>query len=224
MAKRKAKSKAKQLTENQQLYQNQINRLKRALKKARKEGYIFEYNIPEMPKRVTKPAIEKLKKIKPMDIYRKGQYKAGDTVIPAEQQIKAKKELAKLKRKQTIERKKHEQNNIPNYDIINTLRDALSKLHIEARPITSNIGIVDLQYPLEVFEDNLSYYEQQGELNNYVEWLKQNETTITMQLEVVYNPSDDNGTRQRSYATLVSILNGGVLTDLQSKILGEMGD
>ena len=63
-------AKRKKLTPNQQEYRKQITRLNRAIRRIEKAGYVFQEDIIfEMPKRVTKKAIERLKAIKPKDLY-----------------------------------------------------------------------------------------------------------------------------------------------------------
>lgn len=58
MAKKKPK-----LTPNQLEYQRQLKLLKRRIKSWERKGYLFEIRIPEMPKRVRKKDIQKLKNI-----------------------------------------------------------------------------------------------------------------------------------------------------------------
>lgn len=63
------------LTINQSEYMKELNRIKRFIKNAEKKGYNFgNYNPPEMPKRVTKKAIQTLRNIKPKDLYAKATY------------------------------------------------------------------------------------------------------------------------------------------------------
>lgn len=63
-------AKRKKLTPNQREYRKQITRLNRAIRRIEKAGYVFQEDISfEMPKRVTKKAIERLKSIKPKDLY-----------------------------------------------------------------------------------------------------------------------------------------------------------
>ena len=72
--------KSKQLTRNQQEFKKQQNRIKQFVKRAEKRGYIFEDNIvPEMPKRVTKKALEEIKSLKPNKLYGKARAIDYDT-------------------------------------------------------------------------------------------------------------------------------------------------
>lgn len=55
--------KQRKLTPNQSEYQRQLRLLKRRVKSWERKGYLFEIRIPEIPKRVTKKDIQKLKNI-----------------------------------------------------------------------------------------------------------------------------------------------------------------
>lgn len=74
----KPKTNKKRLTnkqlENRKAYRKEYNRIKRLIKRAEKRGYVFNksvYNLLKEPKRLTIRSVEKLKRIKPEDIYKK---------------------------------------------------------------------------------------------------------------------------------------------------------
>lgn len=55
-------------------YKKQVKRLKQAVRRAEKRGYIVPDNIiPEQPKRITRKSVERLKKITTKDIYAKSE-------------------------------------------------------------------------------------------------------------------------------------------------------
>lgn len=59
----------------QQEYRKQQKRIQNFIRRAEKRGYQFEENlVPEMPKRVTKQAIERIKSIKPKILYKSAVY------------------------------------------------------------------------------------------------------------------------------------------------------
>lgn len=65
---------AKKLTQLQLDYKKQVKRLKQAVRRAEKRGYIVPENvIPKQPKRITKKSVERLKKITTDDIYSKSE-------------------------------------------------------------------------------------------------------------------------------------------------------
>lgn len=65
---------AKKLTQLQLDYKKQLKRLKQAVRRAEKRGYIVPENvIPKQPKRITKKSVERLKKITTKEIYSKSE-------------------------------------------------------------------------------------------------------------------------------------------------------
>lgn len=78
------------LTKNQQAFKKEINRLRDGLRKAVKRGFLPDFNlIPDMPKRVTKKALEAIRKLKPRNIYIKGDWVDRSTgeIISAHQRV-----------------------------------------------------------------------------------------------------------------------------------------
>lgn len=68
-----AKSKkTKYVGKHVKAYVQQEKRIKRAISKAQKEGYVFDYELPQRPKRITAKAVETLTKITPKFLRTKG--------------------------------------------------------------------------------------------------------------------------------------------------------
>lgn len=92
----------------QREYVKQRNRLKQAIRRAEKRGYIFDENvIPKQPKTITKKSVERLQKIKPKDLYEKANYidtTTGEIITGKEGRQLERKESAR-KAKQTRKRK-----------------------------------------------------------------------------------------------------------------------
>ena len=60
----------KKLTPNQQVYQRERRRLQQSKYYAQRKGYVFETDpVPQMPKRVTRQAIERIQKMTTSDLY-----------------------------------------------------------------------------------------------------------------------------------------------------------
>lgn len=78
---------AKKLTQLQLDYKKQVKRLKQAVRRVEKRGYIVPENvIPKQPKRITKKSVERLKKITTKEIYSKSEkldFETGE-LIPGE--------------------------------------------------------------------------------------------------------------------------------------------
>ena len=75
-----AKRKGIKQTPNQREYAKQLQRIKNAVKRAEKRGYIFDADVvPQTPKRITKSAIQRLKETTTTKLYAKASYVVPDT-------------------------------------------------------------------------------------------------------------------------------------------------
>ena len=105
------------LTKNQIAFKKQITRIKNFIRRATKRGYEFSDNvIPTMPKRVTKKSIEKIKNIKPKDLYSKASYldKSTGEIVSGSTGRKIERNLSTQKAKETRKNnnnKRHSNNN-----------------------------------------------------------------------------------------------------------------
>ena len=109
--------KKNKLTKNQIAFKKQITRIKNFIRRATKRGYEFSDNvIPTMPKRVTKKSIEKIKNIKPKDLYSKASYldKSTGEIVSGSTGRKIERNLSSQKAKETRKNnnnKRHSNNN-----------------------------------------------------------------------------------------------------------------
>ena len=109
--------KKNKLTKNQIAFKKQITRIKNFIRRATKRGYEFSDNvIPTMPKRVTKKSIEKIKNIKPKDLYSKASYldKSTGEIVSGSTGRKIERNLSTQKAKETRKNnnnKRHSNNN-----------------------------------------------------------------------------------------------------------------
>ena len=105
------------LTKNQIAFKKQITRIKNFIRRATKRGYEFSDNvIPTMPKRVTKKSIEKIKNIKPKDLYSKASYldKSTGEIVSGSTGRKIERNLSTQKAKEARRNnnnKRHSNNN-----------------------------------------------------------------------------------------------------------------
>lgn len=77
-------------SESQQEYKKEIKRIQRIISKVEKEGYLIpEDVIPKIPKHVTKKALEKIKAIKPSDVYKAGTFVGKKATIDEPKKLKA---------------------------------------------------------------------------------------------------------------------------------------
>ena len=109
--------KKNKLTKNQIAFKKQITRIKNFIRRATERGYEFSDNvIPTMPKRVTKKSIEKIKNIKPKDLYSKASYldKSTGEIVSGSTGRKIERNLSTQKAKETRKNnnnKRHSNNN-----------------------------------------------------------------------------------------------------------------
>ena len=109
--------KKNKLTKNQIAFKKEITRIKNFIRRATKRGYEFSDNvIPTMPKRVTKKSIEKIKNIKPKDLYSKASYldKSTGEMVSGSTGRKIERNLSTQKAKETRKNnnnKRHSNNN-----------------------------------------------------------------------------------------------------------------
>lgn len=118
--------KKNKLTKNQIAFKKQITRIKNFIRRATKRGYEFsDIVIPTMPKRVTKKSIEKIKNIKPKDLYSKASYldKSTGEIVSGSTGRKIERNLSTQKAKETRKNnnnKRHSNNN-KNYTTYETV-------------------------------------------------------------------------------------------------------
>ena len=109
--------KKNKLTKNQITFKKQLTRIKNFIRRATKRGYEFSDDvIPTMPKRVTNKSIEKIKNIKPKDLYSKASYldKSTGEIVSGSTGRKIERNLSTQKAKETRKNnnnKRHSNNN-----------------------------------------------------------------------------------------------------------------
>lgn len=69
-----AKKKLAVKTVNQRLWDKEIQRIKRFMKRAEKRGYLFNYDLPERPTRVTKKQLDLIRSVRPDTLYASADY------------------------------------------------------------------------------------------------------------------------------------------------------
>lgn len=145
---------AKKLTQLQLDYKKQLKRLKQAVRRAEKRGYIVPENvIPKQPKRITKKSVERLKKIATKEIYSKSEkldFETGE-LIPGEvarkqERSEAAKKAAKTRKEKRYNAKKGESEYYePQYNtfpsgadiIIGNFKAEMSRFPEVAQPIAN---------------------------------------------------------------------------------------
>ena len=220
----------KKKTENQKAFQKERRRLLQAVRRAEKQGYIFpEDIIPNIPKRVTKKALEKIQVTKPSDLYKIAQYVYEETgeIVPAEQRKQEVKQQGIAKAKAT-RKKKAKQPKItvpkeyyPTISIIDTIRDRIDELKREAKPP------LDISFRknelVNIFDDTVTFYEMNDNISEYEDYLKKHESEIADLLNVISYDSNSEKINA-SFASLGRLLNVTSLSMEQAENLSAMAE
>ena len=220
----------KKKTENQKAFQKERKRLQQAIRRGEKNGYIFPEDIvPSLPKRVTKKQLEKIKAIKPSDLYSIAVYLYEDTgeIVPAEQRrkevLKQGIEKAKQTRKKKVKKANASVPNVyyPTISIIDTVRGRIEELQREEKPL---INISQRKNALlDIFDDTVSYYELNDNLSEYETYLKQHENEIADLLNLIAYDSDGEQINA-SFVTLGRLINVTSLSMEQAENLSAMSE
>ena len=231
------------MTKNQLEFKKQQNRLKRAIKRLEKQGYFdFNFEIPTLPKRVTKKRIEEIKAIKPKHILKNAQHVDFETgwVRPAEEVRTEKKQIAIQKRKRTIEEKRkrtiEEKPNddtpiypgkggaIPSLSTIEMVQNRLNQLANMPR-FQNTLAGEKVKALLDIFHYNLEHAESDYQYNKYVQYISEHLDDIAENSTIIEFSSDDKVEFSMALNTLIEILNGGESLSLTQAItLGEVSD
>lgn len=166
-------AKRKKPTENQKLYRKERRRVQQFIRRAEKRGYIFpEDIIPEIPKRVSKKAIESLKAKTPEELYKSARFLDVETgeLISGTERRKEERRLAYAKGRKTKEIKKV-QPEVPHYptiDIFESIRSSIEDLERKVYPMFPIEGRKGTL--LRIFDDTVTFYsDNEMELHEYFE-------------------------------------------------------
>lgn len=147
-------AKKKKPTQLQLDYKKQVKRLKQAVRRAEKRGYIIPDNIiPKQPKRITRKSVERLKKITTKDIYAKsekldietGELISGEAARKQERSEAAKKSAKTRKEKRYNAEKGESEYYEPQYEtfpsaadiVISNFRADLARFPEVAQPLVN---------------------------------------------------------------------------------------
>lgn len=226
----------KKLTPYQQEYKKQINRLKRAVKRAEKKGYVFEENVvPEMPKRVTAKSLEKIKQTKPKELYKKAEWidiDTGETMSGVERR-KYERQVATERAKTTryLNKIKREIENEPYDEYVHTISiiDRI-RSYIQEIPSARGFGNTRKGHWYEDFEPRKNAllsilddrFADEDEMDIAKDLLDKDEL-ISMHIHVVTYDSDSDDVRA-SFVQLAILLKNSSLTHKEAEELHEMSE
>lgn len=120
------------LTPTQTSYQKERKRVQRFIRDAEKRGYKFAQNVlPDIPKRITKQSVERLKKLNPKALYAKSTYYDPilDKLVTGTEEQKLIRSRASKKAAETRRRKKEKDIEGPRLEdiIIDNIKDLIKQ-------------------------------------------------------------------------------------------------
>lgn len=206
-----------------QEYMKERKRIQQAISREKKSGYIPPENLlPDIPKRITKASINRLKKITPKTIRSKSElvdFTTGEIITKESPSYK--KSVAKKNKelvKQARQKQKKEMNGfnetedglpIATFDVIEHIRNQI--INLTRKEGTRPVEIEGRkQGLLKLFDDNVSYYEYKGNLDLYYNYLLEKENDIAKQLDEIYEDSGDEKRIQNHFIELANLLNMGL--------------
>lgn len=218
---------AKKLTQLQLDYKKQVKRLKQAVRRAEKRGYIVPENlIPKQPKRITKKSVERLKKITTKEIYSKSvklDFETGE-LIPGEvarkqERSDAAKKAAKTRKNKTNKPDENTNTYYPTFSVIDVIRERIIELTRVGKP---DIPIEQRKNALlSIFDDTVTMYSDN--ITEYELYLKNNEPQIAELLDVIIYDSDVEKVSY-SFVRLGTLLNTQSLSPTQAEGLSLMSE
>lgn len=205
-----------------QEYMKERKRIRKAISQQKKSGYIIPENLlPDIPKRITKASINRLKKITPKMIRSKSDlidFTTGEIITKESSSyrksvVKANRELVKLaKQKQKKEMSAIDETEdglpIATFDVIEHIRNQI--INLTRKDGTRPIEIEGRkQGLLKLFDDNVSYYDYIGSLDLYYNYLLEKENDIAELLDKIYEDSGDEKRIENHFIELANLLNMG---------------
>lgn len=203
-----------------QEYMKERKRIQQAISREKKSGYIVpESLLPDIPKRITKASINRLKKITPKTIRSKSElvdFTTGEIITKESSNykksvIKTNKELVKLarqKQKKGMNDFNETEGDLPiaTFDVIEHIRNQI--INLTRKDGTRPVEIEGRkQGLLKIFDDNVSYYEYNDNFDLYYNYLLEKESDISEQLDEIYEDSGDEKRIQNHFIELANLLN-----------------
>lgn len=90
-----------------QQYMQERRRIQNFLRRAEKRGFDFDFDLPDIPKKPSRAAVEKLKKLKPNNLYEKAAYRTpyGEEITGTERRKQERSEASR-RAAQTVKRRR----------------------------------------------------------------------------------------------------------------------
>lgn len=220
-------AKKKKQTPLQLEYKKQVKRLKQAIARAEKRGYVFPKDIiPDKPKRITRKTVERLKKIKTAELYAKAEKLdietdelISGTEARKQERSEAAKKGAKTRKNKANKPVENQDTYYPTFSVIDVIRERIIELTRKAKP---DIPIEQRKNALlHIFDDTVTSYSDN--ITVYELYLKNNEPEIAELLDVITYDSDAEMVSY-TFVRLGRLLNTQSLSPSQAEGLSLMSE
>lgn len=227
----------RKLTPLQQEYRKQRRRVKEFIRRAKKRGYQFEEGIiPNIPKKITRSSVERLKKLTPKKLYEKAEYvdiETGEIKTSKQRQLEVRKEATK-KAKETLQRKKYRESKydkitpdiyIPTISIIDKIREYIESIPSSRAFATRKTGAFFEDFSskksslLSILEDRYSDTEEYDLEQEFI----QKESEIAELIQVI-TYSSDNESVGYSFVKLAVLIKGSSLSHKEAENISDEAD
>lgn len=217
-------------------YYKELKRVKRALDKLEKEGFIFEQNpIPKQPKKITQASVNRLKKITPESLRMKSEYALDDKVV----KYKTHKEEVKKDIKR-IKKGLDENYNIPKVSYIQKFKEQINQAfenidrfrgevtdlpdyrefyHGRGEPITYLVFTGYKQLYISIVDDRIA---ENGE--EFVEQLLfENSDKLSEKFDAIRYDSDEQRVRY-DLESVIPIIKGSPMSREEAEQVADLSD
>lgn len=213
--------KRKKISSLRQTYQRERKRLQGWQRRAEKRGFIFDKSIvPTIPKRVTQKALEKIKQLRPKQLYEKAKYIKKDTgeIFKGEEARKVQQQELR-ERKSKIDEIPLEE--YPQANYVETLVELINALP-DIRYFKE--GKLDIHPYKTAMISNL--YDTMGSYDNiadYDEYISNNFETLQEQLRIIEYYSKQEVVNS-AYSKALTIIVKRDLTPLEATQMAEVSE
>lgn len=207
-------------------YKKERRRIQSFLRKAEKRGYQFDFELPQIPKKITRASVARLQKITPKTLYEKAVYGGSATegeIVSAKAGRQAERKASAQKAQRTRKTRKAEQqiNKIyPTFHII----DEIIRM-IEELPDIKYFGFdkkeiytSSKRMLISLINDRADIADQAGNLPDYIQYLSDHLPEISVATEAIIY-SSDSAQVEYNFNQLYTILKGSPMTIEEAKLL-----
>lgn len=209
-------------------YKKEIKRIKRFISRAEKRGYSFSFKEPQLPKRIRKGSVEKLKKITPEKLYASATYRGLYSDFRELSGLEARKRERSASAKKAAEtrkanQKKREQENATTFDFINEIISMINEFP-NGRYISYQVFLdftPHKNFLISLINDRADISSKYNTFEKYSEYLYDNKDRIRVLSDKIMHDSNESEIIA-SFNELAEILKGSALSFEEAEMIEEL--